>query len=398
MFNGTRRFLGICTLLLVAGCAVAPPQPPLPPANDLFSDASFKRPAKPVDTSRLFALTEPMKAYVRSPYFSSAIRNAGKDHGLVDALYKKGELKLEYDAASTRDAGATFAAKTGNCLSLVIMTAAFAKELGLDITFQNVMVDQQWSRSGTMYFASTHVNLSVMTRPESHLRTYEAIKRALTIDFMPPQDTSKLITHPLDEETIVAMFLNNRAAEEMAANRLDEAYWYARAAVEKSPTFITAYNTLGVVYQRHGNYEQAERVYRRALDREREDTMVMHNLIPVLKQLGKKDEADAMAKRLASIEPTPPFYYFQKGMKAMEAKQYAEAKTMFAREVKRSPYYHEFHFWLAIAHWYLGEGKQARESMMAAVDSSTSIDASKRYNGKLAYLNSLVTPSRKRAN
>eukprot|EP01041_Mallomonas_annulata_P029420 gene29419-51416_t len=47
-----------------------------------------------------------MKAYVRSPYFSSAIRNAGKDHGLVDALYKKGELKLEYDAASTRDAGA----------------------------------------------------------------------------------------------------------------------------------------------------------------------------------------------------------------------------------------------------------------------------------------------------
>lgn len=398
MMTANRLLAGACLLSMLAACAVAPP-PAMPSATDLFSDHTFKPPARPVDASGLFALSEPMKAYLRSPYFAAAIRNGGRDHGLVDALYKKGELKLEYDAAATRDAAATFAAKTGNCLSLVIMTAAFAREMGLDVKFRNVMVEQQWSRGAGMYFASTHVNLAIVARPE-HLRTYEAIKRELTIDFMPPRDAATLITHPLDEETIVAMYLNNRAAEEMAANRLDEAYWYARAAVQQSPSFLTAYNTLGVVYQRHGDFALAERVYRRALEREREreDTMVMHNLIPVLRRLGKVDQANAMAARLASIDPTPPFFYFQKGMQALEAKQYAEARAMFAREVKRSPYYHEFHFWLAIAHWYLGDGQQARQAMMAAVDSSTSADATRRYSGKLDYLNALVAPAKKRAN
>jgi Tfp pilus assembly protein PilF len=192
--------------------------------------------------------------------------------------------------------------------------------------------------------------------------------------------------------------MNNRAAEEMAANKVDAAYWWARAAIEKDPSYITAYNTLGVVYQRHGNFELAERVYKRALDREREDTIVMHNLVPVLARLGKNEESKALATRLATIEPTPPFYYFDKGMKALEEKKYGEAKSLFEREVSRSPYYHEFHFWLAIAHWRLGEARAARDQMTLAVDTSTTGEATKLYSGKLNYLKSLTQAGRKFTN
>lgn len=169
MKTAIRLWTSACLLSMLAACAFAPPAT-IPSATDLFSDSTFRPPAQPVDTTALFALSEPMKTYMRSPYFAAAIRNGGKDHGLIDALYKKGELKLEYDAAATRDAAATFAARTGNCLSLVIMTAAFAREMGLEVNFRNVMVEQQWSRSGSMYFASTHVNMGIVARPE-HLRT-----------------------------------------------------------------------------------------------------------------------------------------------------------------------------------------------------------------------------------
>ena len=57
---------------------------------------------------------------------------------LFDALYQPDQLKLEYDAAMTRNAAQAFAVRSGNCLSLVIMTAAFAKEMGLDVRYQNV--------------------------------------------------------------------------------------------------------------------------------------------------------------------------------------------------------------------------------------------------------------------
>lgn len=380
--------------LLLAACATAPP--PMPPAADLYSDATFRAPPQPIQSDHLFALSAAMQAHIDSPHFRAQLRNAGPQRGLFDALYKKGELKLEYDASVTRDAAATFAAKKGNCLSLVIMTAAFAKALGIEVHFQTVLVDEQWSRSGDIYVSSTHVNLSLPTRRDD-ISTYSRSGTSLTIDFLPSEDAARYATLPIDEATIVAMFLNNRAAEELAANRLDQAYWYARTAIEKNPNFVVAYNTLGVIYQRHGDLALAERVYKRALEREREDTIVMNNLVPVLAHLGKADESKALAARLKQIEPTPPFYYFQKGMKAMSAGNYADAKSMFLREIKRSPYNHEFHFWLAIAHWRLGEARSAGEEMKIAVDTSTNDDATRLYSTKLNYLRAQNTDTGRRA-
>ena len=61
----------------------------------------------------------------------------------------------------------------------------------------------------------------------------------------------------IEEKTILAMYMNNRAAESLAGGRIDDAYWFARAAVLQDPDFMTPYNTLGVVYQRHGNLGEA---------------------------------------------------------------------------------------------------------------------------------------------
>ncbi|MBC7685538.1 MAG: tetratricopeptide repeat protein [Bdellovibrionales bacterium] len=383
----------LCPLLLIAGCSSAPQLPPMPPAHDLFADTAFAPPATPVAAENLFRLSAEMQAYLHSAQFSSHLRKAGPESGLVDALYKKGELKLEYDAAATRNAADTFASKKGNCLSLVIMTAAFAKELGLNMEFQNVLVDEQWSRANDMYFASTHVNLKFKVGQEQ-LRSYEPANRTLTVDFMRPADAENLRTRTIDEQQVVAMYMNNRAAEELVVNQVDAAYWWARAAIAKDPSYITAYNTLGVIYQRHGDYALAERVYKRALEREREDTIVMHNLIPVLTRLGKTAESIALAARLKTIQPTPPFFFFDKGMKAMEEARYAEAKALFEREVTRSPYYHEFHFWLAIAHWRLGNSRAARDQLALAVDTSTTARTTQIYSGKLDYLRSLSVGGR----
>ena len=394
MTIATRMLLSLLSLVLASGCATPPPAPP-PPAADLFSDESFKAPARPVRTDQLFALSSAMKAHLDAPAFRAQLRSAGPQQGLFDALYKKGDLKLQYDAEITRDAAATFKDKKGNCLSLIIMTAAFAKALGLEVVFQSVEVAQQWSRNGNMYIASTHVNLSLPMRSDatgSHLGR----RTSLTIDFVPPEDASGFLVQPIDEATVVAMFLNNRAAEELGAGRIDDAYWYARAAIDKKPSYVVAYNTLGVIYQRRGELVLAERVYKRALEREREDTIVMHNLVPVLAHLGKAEESKALAARLASIEPVPPFYYFQKGVKAMEQGRFLDARLLFTREVQRSPYYHEFHFWLALAHLRLGETARANAEMARAIDTSTTDSATRLYSAKLAHLQSLAADQRKR--
>ncbi|MES2019156.1 MAG: tetratricopeptide repeat protein [Pseudomonadota bacterium] len=377
----SRWLFSASLLLLVGGCATPPP--PFPPATDLFSDATFHAPAQPLRTDQLFALSPAMRAKIDNPAFRASMRRAGPEHGLVDALYNHKELQLDYEASVTRDAAGTFAEGKGNCLSLVIMTAAFAKALELDVIFQSVLVEEQWSRSGDIYMASHHVNLSLPLRnAHSGART----GATLTIDFLPAEDAERFGTRSIEEQTIMVMYMNNRAAEELAAHNLDQAYWWARAAIEKDPSYVVAYNTLGVIYQRHGDMALAERAFRRALVHEPENTNAMSNLIPVLASLGKQAESQQLAAQLLQIQPTPPFYYFQRGMKAMREARYADARDMFQREVKRSPYYHEFHFWLAIAHLRLGDSNEADNEITRALDTSTSDNATRVYSAKLAYM------------
>jgi Flp pilus assembly protein TadD len=253
-----------------------------------------------------------------------------------------------------------------------------------------VDVDESWSRNAGLYLVSAHVNLSLGRRPADPLHVSSAINDMLTIDFLPPEDASRYRTTELEEEDIVAMYMNNRAAEALVQDRIDDAYWWARAAVRQMPSWAQGLNTLGVVYQRRGDLAQAERVYRAALERAPDSLAVMQNLAPVLARTGKLEESQRLAARIASIEPDPPFHYFDQGMQAMRGGDYKQAKALFAREVRRAPYYDEFHFWLAIACLRLGESREAREQLALALDTSTRTDTRDLYSAKLAHLRSLL--------
>lgn len=371
-------------VLSMAGCAGVQPAAQTAP-RELFADALFKPPAQPASTANLFALNPAMRAYLHSARFGALLRTHGQERGLVEALYRSGELQLDYDASVTRNAADTYDLRTGNCLSLVLMTAAFAKELGMPVQYNDVVAEQIWSRSGDMYFANTHVNLTLGRPFTTGFRTAESA-RALTVDFLPSEDGAALRSRPIDEATIVAMYMNNRAAELMAERKLDDAYWWARNLLEQHPDHSNGYNTLGVVYQRHGNLLMAERVFKAGLAREPENLHLMNNLIPVLAGLGKHDEAQGLKVKLASIDPTPPFHYFHKGQGAMARGDFKEAKKMFAKEVRRSPFYHEFHFWLAMAQLGLGDRGAAREQLNLAVETSNTKELTRRYSAKLEHL------------
>jgi Tfp pilus assembly protein PilF len=381
------RHLVAILLVLLAGCASTPQLPPTP---DLYSDASFRPPSKPVSTDDLFTLSPEMREYLHSAAFNTHVRNRGQEYGLLEALYNgsKSGLKLDYDASYTRNAAETYRDRAGNCMSLVIMTAAFAKELGMRVQYQAVTLDESWSRNGGLYLLSGHVNLVLGFRIPNQPYATDP-ERALVVDFLPDPSADKRYTQPLDEDEIIMMYKNNRAAEALVEGKIDDAYWWARAATEGNPRAALAYNTLGVIYSRHGDLTMAERAYRTALMREPESATALRNLEPVLMALGKTEEAKAIAQRVAKIEPIPPFHYFNKGVTAYQHGEFKEARDLFAREVKRAPYYDEFHFWLAASLLQLGELKQAREQLSLAADTSTRKDTRNIYNAKLAHLRQL---------
>src|SRR5262249_33740738 len=151
-------------------------------------------------------------------------------------------------------------------LSLVIMTAAFAKALDLPVEYQKVFVDDAWARSGDIYLAIGHINLVLgYHKTDDGGVGFRVGKKppenaGMTIDFLPPEDIRRVQTRPLSDDVVVAMYMNNRSVEALARGKIDDGYWWAREAIVQSPGFMIAYNTLGAVYRQHGDYADAEAV------------------------------------------------------------------------------------------------------------------------------------------
>lgn len=361
-----RKLAASLACALLAACAT-PGLERAPNPSSLLRDDLFATASNRLSGEDVFALSEAMQTYLRTT-ITEEIRAKGPYRGLFDALYSQGQLKLDYDASITRNAAQAFAARAGNCLSLVIMTAAFAKALGVDVQYQSVIATEKWSRSGDLYVGSGHVNL-VLGRPFLDPRTRE--ERNWTIDFRPPEDIRGYRTRVVSEQTIVAMYLNNRAAESLVQGEVDGAYWWAREAVMRNPAFLNAYNTLGVVYMRRGHLSHAERAFRYILDREQQNLSALSNLAQVLRKTGRSTEASELAARLKRSEPYPPFHFFDLGIAAMAGGDYESARDYFSAEIGRDAYHHEFHFWLAMAYSKLGNAKSAEQHLRLAIEHGT---------------------------
>jgi Tfp pilus assembly protein PilF len=208
------------------------------------------------------------------------------------------------------------------------------------------------------------------------------------IDFVPGADPENQRSIDIAEPTVIAMYMNNRAAEAMRAKSIDEAYWWARGAVLHDPRFLEGINTLGVVYSRHGNPVLAERAFRSVLAVEPDNVSAMANLVSALEKQAKHAESAAMNAKLRQIEPYPPFHFFDLGTAALRRKQFGAARDYFLRELRRNAYYHGAHFGLAVAYLGLGDPEAARRHLDSARDTSTNRSEQDLYAAKLAWLRS----------
>jgi tetratricopeptide (TPR) repeat protein len=378
--------LCVCLCALLIACASPQTRPTTAMPDTFFRDTLFEPPPQAVNPDDVFAMSDAMERYLHVD-IARQLRSDGPARGLVTALYRRDQLKLDYDTLTTRNAAQAFEARQGNCLSLVLMTAAFAKALDLQVSYQTVEVDEIWSRADGMAFLNSHVNVTLGPRTIHQKFGYDP-GRHMTIDFLPADQIIGQRIKPVSEATVVAMYLNNKAAEALSAGQIDEAYAWVRAAMKRAPEFLSPYNTLGVVYTRHGDLKAAEQVFNHVLAKQPTDRHALANLAGLLGKQNRIAEAQLLQVRLAQLEPYPPYYFFQLGTQAMERGDYKAASEMFAKEVQRADHSSEFHFWLGVAHFRLGEIAQARRQMALAIENSNTRSDQALYSAKLERLRS----------
>ena len=376
-----RLFLLLLFSALLGACATTPPVR----QDDLFADGLFGPPTERVGAQEVFALSDAMRRFVKEE-IAEQLRSSGPRRALMDAIYRDAQLRLEYDSAVTRNASEAFAARSGNCLSLVIMTAAFAKELGLRVRYQSAYLEETWNRQGNLLLRSGHVNIALEPRIGDAYRNIGA--SSATIDFLPPEEIKGMRVVEIDERTVVAMFMNNRAVEALVQGRNNDAYAWAREAMRHDPSFLGAHNTLGTIYLRVGALADASRVFDRVLVVHPENTHALANLAETMTRQGRLAESATLRDKLARIEAAAPFHYFRLGLAAMRRDEFREARDLFAKEAARAEYNAEVQYWLGVAHYKLGQHAAAARHLALAREYSTTRGDRDLYSSKLAWLKS----------
>lgn len=382
LFDHLKPLLALCLLAGLCACA-SPSGPSRQALADLLQDSAF-RPASVPSANEIFAADAHMQRFL-SEQVRPGIRHLGASRALIEGLRRGSGVRIDYDASETRSAADTLRQGAGNCLSLVLMTAALAKQLNLPVSYQEVSLSNAWSRNRDTYIRLGHVNITIGYR-DLHGTARYVSDPAWTIDFLPAANRQQRVSTEISEARVLAMFLNNRAAELMQAGELDAAYWHARSAVLTDPAFLGALNTLGIIYHRHGQQAVAEQVFRSLVAQPGDQALALSNLVLVLDAQGKTEQARAAEAQLARLDTEKPFRDLLLGLAALEQGQYALALRHFERELRRDPDYHETHFGLAVAHYQLGNLAAAERHLRQAQGSAETSQDRIRYAAKLGRL------------
>ncbi|MGI2174761.1 tetratricopeptide repeat protein [Shewanella ulleungensis] len=347
----------------------------------LFRDELFT-PVSTINVDDIYRLPESFVAKFRRQYQAeNSLRSQNKLANEWLAQYIGAQAGgFEYRDHYTRSASETVLNRQGNCMSLVVLTAALADVLGIPVEFNDIDVEPIWDRRGGFFLVNGHVNLSLMPPENNHTVLFRGSE--VLVDFLPERSVRAYKKKQVNKRQLSAMYYNNIAAEALVNNDYDKAYALVKKSIILHPRYVAAINTLAVIFRHKGYNDAAEQVYRAALHVDPFDLSTLYNLALILGEQDRLEEWAQVHKVLELARINNPFYYFDMAQQAYFDKQYQDALVWYKRAVEKADYRHEFYFGLSRAYWATGEERLAEKNMKRALALSDG-NNKQRYQSKL---------------
>jgi len=348
-------------LIVLAGCAAAPPASL--PAHLLWQDQAFDYDAALVSVGKreLFQLDDDLLSKLHDP----SIQNSSAQyrlHYLVSILFGPKAKEFPYSVGHSTIAEETWRRKTGDCLSLTVLSYSLANALGMSVQMQEVRVPVVFDRRGNVEFLNRHVNVLIRGAGELYLIAGSMRSGDMIIDFE-PQVASRREGMALSDDAILARFYNNLAAEYLARGDLTLAYAHFKAAVLTEPGYSPSYSNLAQLYIRKGFLQSAERLLLHAIALDDDADIALRSLHQLLISQGRESEAEKYTQILHARQEKDPYYWLGVGLDQLQRGNYRKAISALEHAQELTTGFQEVHRYLAIAYWRAGKRPQAKNQL-----------------------------------
>jgi Flp pilus assembly protein TadD len=367
-----------CLVILLPGCASAPPRPQRVgiAVDELLAGrplALTQDAPTLVDEKEVLAVSAEMRTFLER-HLARGGGRAFKLRQLSDAIIR-GPFRLEYDE-TTRTAAATFQARRGNCLSFSTLFVAMARQVGLRAAFQEVDTPPDWSFRDDAFVLNRHVDVLVdLGREGEHV-----------VDFNMEDFKTGYDRRRISDARALAHYYNNVAVERMRAADTASALGYLRKALANDPTFSPAWTNLGILYMRRGHPAYAEAAHLQGLKADPADPVAMSNLAWLYERQGDPEAAASYRKRVLAHRDRNPYYHYQLAREAFRAKDYDGAIGHLNHALRAKRNDDQFYFLLGLSYLKKGDPQAARRWLSRAEEVATTDALKRRYASKMEIL------------
>lgn len=271
---------------------------------------------------------------------------------LVDFLFKKPGLGMEYSADATLTVEQAYRTRKANCLTFTLLTVALARESGLQAYGQELDDIVAWRVDDNIIYGFNHVNAGIAM---GRSRFTVDVARDLVMARNPPE--------PISDQRLLALYYNNRAAELLAHTSPAAAVPYMAMALQLAPRYAGAWANAGVLYLRQGDPQTAERDYLKALALDPANASALVNLVTLYRNNGDEVRRAIYARRIEKVQAKDPYFQFLQAEDDEKQGDYASAVQHYRRAIRL--YDGDSRFYLGLAHAYqqLGEERHAQRAM-----------------------------------
>jgi len=149
--------------------------------------------------------------------------------------------------------------KSGNCLSLTLLTTAYANLAGVKVTYQLLDRNPIYNiDNNNLLVTSDHLRAVLHSSVNQNEDGFWSTSR-IRIDYFQTDGLSYVDN--IDTGFQLSLFYSNLAVEKLSRRELDSAFSYAEKALSIHKSNSSALNTIGIVHRKRGDLAKAEEIF-----------------------------------------------------------------------------------------------------------------------------------------
>jgi Tfp pilus assembly protein PilF len=322
------------------------------------------------------------------PQQTSFLSEISKKQGQGFKLHKALEAVLSSKLSNFTYYGKTYNAEqtmrlnSGNCMSLAILTTAYAKLLGLDFSYRKVNTIPVFQKENNLILSSSHVQTIIYDADfvEDSNKIYLQ-KPGVIIDYFP--DANNRVGESFGESTFISMYYRNLAADALVNNELTKAFMLADTAHDFDKQNVEAINLLAVIHRRAEDNFSAELIYQTGLEVEQSNLALISNYIMLLRSQERYEEAFIYQNKLDDLDDPNPYHWLEQAYSAEKNQRTNKAIHYYQKALKSAPYLNQAYIGLYKIFRKKGHTLKAKKMLSKALEWTYEIEQRKQYKQKL---------------